>query len=322
MLRTARQREHSAPAPSDPASARVVKLLRIVAVMGSGQALDAVLSALRCSSCAGSVQSDGMRVHCPDGHSFDIARQGYVNLTAGGTQARTGDTAAMVAARERFLATGHYRALADRLARVSLHHDQGAPGLVLDLAGGTGYYLRAVLAALPQRFGACLDLSAPALRRAARSHPRAAAIGADVWGRLPLGDGVASTVLNVFGPRNADEIERVLAPTGTLVVVTPEPNHLQELIEPLGMLTVDPQKASRLDETFRHFSRLGSEVVTGQLRLSHPEVEALVGMGPSAAHATADDQADRIRRLPEPVSVTVAIRISTYTAASTERRDS
>ncbi|MGI8879020.1 MAG: putative RNA methyltransferase, partial [Jatrophihabitans sp.] len=112
--------------------------------MGSGQALDAVLSALRCPSCAGSLRSDGTRVHCPHGHSFDIARQGYVNLTAGGTQARTGDTAAMVAARERFLATGHYGPLADRLARVSLHHDQGAPGLVLDLAGGTGYYLRAV----------------------------------------------------------------------------------------------------------------------------------------------------------------------------------
>lgn len=244
-----------------------------------------------------------------------------MNLTLGGTQARTGDTAAMVAARERFLGAGHYGPLADHLARVSTRHDDGVPGLVLDLAGGTGYYVSAVLVALPQRFGACLDLSAPALRRAARSHPRAAAIGADVWGRLPLGDGVASTVLNVFGPRNADEIARVLAPTGTLIVATPAPSHLQELIGPLGMLTVDPQKATRLDETFQHFSRPESDVVMEQLTLSHRDVAALVGMGPSAAHATAGELADRIRQLPDPISVTAAVRVTTYSATSKEGRD-
>src|SRR5690606_26986989 len=105
-----------------------------------------------------------------------------------------------------------------------------------------GYYARAVLAAHPHLRGVCLDVSAPALRRAARAHERLAAVGADVWRPLPLRDGAAACVLSVFGPRNVPEIIRVLAPGGRLVVVTPTAQHLGELAGPLGMIGVDPHK--------------------------------------------------------------------------------
>jgi SAM-dependent methyltransferase len=95
------------------------------------------------------------------------------------------------------------------------------PGLVADLAGGTGYYLAGILDALPHRHGACIDLSVPALRRAARAHPRAAALGADVWQPLPLADRSAALVVSIFGPRNAAETGRILIPGGTLIIATP-----------------------------------------------------------------------------------------------------
>ena len=103
---------------------------------------------------------------------------------------------------------------------------------MLDLAGGTGYYLARVLDALDGRLGACVDLSAPALRRAARAHPRAAAFGADAWQPLPFADGAAALVLSVFGPRNPAEIRRVLAPGGTLIVAAPGPDHLWNCASP------------------------------------------------------------------------------------------
>ena len=80
-------------------------------------------------------------------------------------------------------------------------------------AQGTGHHLAYVLAPLRRkRFGIALDTSTAALRRAARIHPRATAVGADAWKPLPLRDGVAALVLSVFAPRNAGELARILAP--------------------------------------------------------------------------------------------------------------
>lgn len=67
--------------------------------------LDDVLPLLRCPVCAAALHRAGPAVRCPAGHSFDVARSGYVSLLPGG--AGTADTAQMVAARDRFLSAGH-----------------------------------------------------------------------------------------------------------------------------------------------------------------------------------------------------------------------
>ena len=83
------------------------------------QALAAVIAYLRCPVCAGPLHPGGSRLACGRGHSFDIARHGYLNLTTGRAGAGTADSSAMVAARERFLGRGHYQPLAaaDAVAR-------------------------------------------------------------------------------------------------------------------------------------------------------------------------------------------------------------
>src|SRR6266566_5538961 len=163
------------------------------------RALAAAAAYLRCPVCAGPLHLGGSQLACRRNHGFDIARHGYVNLTAGRAGPGTGDTCAMVAARDRFLSRGHYQRLAAAVQSLAARHDPGLPGLVVDLAGGTGHYLAGVLDALTHRQGACIDLSVPALRRAARAHPRAAALGADVWRPLPLADRSAALVLSIFG---------------------------------------------------------------------------------------------------------------------------
>ncbi len=254
---------------------------------------------------------DGGRLVCRAHHGFDLARQGYVNLT-GGRHPGTADTAAMVIARAQFLARGHYRPIAERIAWLSVRHDVTGGGVVVDVAGGTGYYLAAMLDRLPHRAGICVDLSAPALRRAARAHPRAAALGADAWQRLPLASGSASTVSNVFAPRNAAEIERILRPDGVLITASPTPAHLRELIEPLGMITVDPQKAQRHAATFDRFRHLDTQTLAYQLSLDRRDVAALVGMGPSAIHLGVDALAARVNLLPRTTDVTVSVQVSVY----------
>lgn len=153
-------------------------------------------------------------------------------------------------------------------------------------------------------------MSKPALRRAARAHPRAAAVLADLWRPLPIADGAAAAILNVFAPRNGAEYRRILRPGGVLIVVTPAADHLAELMR--GLIQVDPAKAERVDEALgEHFAVKSRAEQRRILRLGAADARTLIGMTPAARHVPPE-------RLPtEEVTVTAAVEITTYTERST-----
>ncbi|GAA2827115.1 methyltransferase domain-containing protein [Kitasatospora sp. CM 4170] len=266
---------------------------------------------LACPHCAQALTLDGRTLRCPAGHSFDVAKQGYVSLLAGDAHTGTGDTADMVAARSGFLDAGHYRPIAEALTAAAV---AAAPeGLVADLGAGTGHYLAHVLDTLPDRPGAALDISKYALRRAAKAHPRIGAVVCDAWRPLPLRDASAGLVLNVFAPRNGPEIRRVLRPGGTLLLVSPTPRHLRELVTALGLLSVDEEKQRRIDEKLGpHLAPAGRQEVEFTLRLSAADVRTVVGMGPSAWHTDPERLAARLAALPDPVEVTASVTVAAY----------
>lgn len=277
--------------------------------------LDAVVSLLRCPVCGQRLSADrpdrAGALRCPAGHAFDAARQGYVSLLPGGARPGTADSAEMVAARAEFLGAGHYDPIAGLLAERTPKDAEA----VVDLGAGTGHYLARVLDARPAAVGLALDVSKFALRRAARAHPRAGAVVCDAWQPLPVRDGAADTVLNVFAPRNGAEIRRVLRPGGRLLVVSPTQRHLEPLVASLGLLGVDGRKEERLAAALEpHLVPLPAEGerLAFTARFSRAEVAAVVGMGPSAWHSDPDALAARIAELPEPVEVTVSVRLSVF----------
>lgn len=273
---------------------------------------------LRCPVCAGGLVAEDARLYCERGHSFDIARQGYVALFPGRSP-MVGDSVEMVDARARFLTAGHYDPIAATIADLAARLG-GPESRILDIGAGTGFYLSRVLDQLPEAVGIGLDVSKPAARRLAKAHERVAAVVADAWQGLPVRDDSMSAVLTVFAPRNAPEIRRVLAPGGAFLVVTPTSRHLGELIGPLDMIGVDERKDRRLDESLSgQFERVEQIPVEFTMTLRRDEVATLVGMGPSAHHVTPERRAELIELLPEPVSVTASVRVSHYRVAAEPR---
>lgn len=272
-----------------------------------------VVARLSCPHCDASLAEVASSLICVNGHCFDIARQGYASLLLGYTNTGTADTAAMVTARERALSSPAYKPLIDAVAEDAVGAlTNTGPGMAIDVAAGTGRYLAAVLDRAPSRVGLATDLSKYAARRAARAHERASAIVCDAWGRLPVQSGSAALLLSVFGPKNAEEFARVLTSSGRLLTVTPTASHLGELVERLGLITVDPDKEHRLARILEpRFDRAGERLVEYRVVLD-PEVAAAVAlMGPSGARAKEADLKRRAAAL-GPVEVTVSVRVGIY----------
>jgi 23S rRNA (guanine745-N1)-methyltransferase len=267
-----------------------------------------VVPSLVCPHCGGDLTIDATTLRCPRSHSFDIARHGYVSLLRG-TATFTGDTPAMVDARAKFLGVDHYAPITKAIIDTA----RPGPGCVADIGAGIGHYLAATLDALPGRVGLAVDVSKHALRRAARAHPQIGAVVCDAWQPLPVRDGVAGMVLNVFAPRNPVELRRILHPDGCLVVVAPTSRHLAELVSTLDLMGVEDDKQSRIDDRLAgHFTVIDQVDHEFTMTLPHAAVAALVAMGPNAFHTIADTVVARIAALPDPLTVTGSVTVSGY----------
>lgn len=275
--------------------------------------LTGALAHLRCPVCAAPLTLKDRVVRCANGHAFDVARHGYVNLAPGGGPPLRGDTAEMVAARAAFLGAGHFDPIADAVALEAAAASATVGGCVVDLGAGTGYYLARALGRTEDRAGLALDASRFALRRAARTHPRIGAVACDAWRPLPLRDATAAVVLSVFAPRDPAEIARVLAVGGALVLVTPTRRHLGELVDALGLLTVDERKAERVATTVGAVLHpLRETVLETPLDLDHASARSAARMGPSTHHLDERAVDERLAGLGDRIATVASVSVSVF----------
>lgn len=258
------------------------------------------------------------------GHSYDIARQGYVTLAGGSGLRYSGDDASMINARETFLSGGHFapfvEAITGKVEDVLDDADVSPsdhPGIV-EIGAGTGYYLAHTLDTIENSRGVGLDVSTAAVKRLAQAHPKIGAVVADAWSRLPLMDNSVDAIMVIFAPRNAAEFARVLKPGGEVVVLTADAGHLQELRDPLGIIDVEQGKVERMiDQASGHLTPVGdSETVEFTMKLDQKSIAAQIGMSPSVRHIHADVLAQRIETLPEYMDVTARAKITRLARAN------
>lgn len=194
--------------------ARAIRLL--CPVRGCGEALDRLDRSFR----------------CPRGHSFDVARSGYLNLLQPQDRRskQPGDPPEAVAARRRFHDAGHeeplVRALLDTLAALTLPERPA----VLDVGCGDGYHLGS-LAAARELEAHGLDLSVPAIDMAARRYPGPLWLVANADRFLPYAPGSFDFAMSLTARMNPPELRRVLSPEGRLLVAVPGADDLVELRE-------------------------------------------------------------------------------------------
>lgn len=270
-----------------------------------------VTDLLHCPVCTTPLGVRDGALRCGSGHSFDIARHGYVNLLTRPPKGVNADTAEMIAARDRFLSGGHYQPLAARLAALA---GQLVPddATVAEPGAGTGYYLGQVLRKIIAARGLAADLSVAASRRAARVHERVGAIVADTWGGLPVRDDVLDLIMVVFAPRNPADFARMLHPGGRLLIATAGDDHLAEVRDQLGMIDIRPGKIGMLRDSLRDwFDPEHTEEFRADLRLGPAALTDLVLMGPTAHHQRGD-LPDRVAALPDPTPVTLSVGLSVF----------
>ncbi|MGO1319092.1 MAG: putative RNA methyltransferase [Galactobacter sp.] len=282
---------------------------------------------LICPVCAGVLtllrREDGRpaALTCEDGHRYDAARQGHLNLLTGRGSKHVEDTKDMVASRTRWLEAGHYSPIADALGRTVARHGRPAPSAmgelqIVDTGAGTGYYTQQLLDYLSgpdvnvRGTAVDLDLSKAGAQRAARD-PRVLSLVWDTWKDWPLAASSADVLLDVFAPRNLAEFARVLRPGGLAVVVVPRPQHLQQL-RTSGLLGIDEHKEERLASAFAaDFDEIGTDDVESSIELSASSAADLIHMGPAGHHQTWEAIHAGLLREPVP-SVDLAVRVHAY----------
>jgi len=184
---------------------------------------------LLCSvrDCHFALERRQQRLVCPRGHSFDVARSGYINLLQPQERRskQPGDTVDAVAARRRL----HDRGMTEPLLRgIAGIIGASSSDIVLDAGCGNGFYLGSLAGEIG--FAAHgVDISIPAIDAAARRYPQCEWIVANADRFVPYADRSFSIVLSITARMNAPEFRRVLRDDGRLLVALPAPDDLIEL---------------------------------------------------------------------------------------------
>ena len=245
------------------------------------------MSTLICPICRGLLQPDEKTWRCSRGHSFDVAREGYLNLLAvqHKKSLEPGDNPEMVKARLDFLQAGHYEPL--RKAVVAALKPLHARNL-LDIGCGEGYYTSAYTEVAASVIG--IDIAKIAVQLAAK---RFSGITWLVAGSamLPVADASQDIVTSLFSPQPLAEMVRVLKPGGSALVVTPAHDHLWELRQEL----FDEVRAHHPEKFLRDFEAAFAAPETQELsyalQLEGAALKDLMLMTPYAWRATAEKRA-------------------------------
>lgn len=271
---------------------------------------------LACPVCQQALSAAGTSWRCPAHHSFDVARQGYLNLLLAQHRKsrQPGDDKAMVSARTRFLERGLYQPIREA---VIAQTQALAPATVLDLGCGEGYYTSGLVAEGREVFG--LDLSKEAILAACRRSREVCWLVAGS-AHLPFTDQSLDLVVVMFCEPHAAEIARVLKPDSHLLLVTPGNAHLASL----RALIYDEVRPYDEDKHVRRlapvFELVAQHAVRAALTLTPEPLAELLAMTPHGWRVSPERQATLTDGQPFPTELDVRLWLFQPLRANDEKK--
>lgn len=242
------------------------------------------MNIIKCPVCGGELNAEPRRLFCENNHSFDIAKEGYVNLLRSGKSGDSkGDNKEMARSRRDFLNKGWYSPLAEAICGCAEKYSKDGDA-VLDICCGEGYYTDYLTKRLSRSFYG-FDISKNMVRLAAKRKCGAEFFVANI-ASVPVRNNSVDFAFHLFAPFHEAEFLRVLKDNGVIITAVPGKNHLFGLknvlySEPYYNDEKPPQTSSLLlTDTVR---------VKSELKLSTKEdISALFQMTPYYYHTPSE----------------------------------
>lgn len=237
---------------------------------------------LMCPVCRQSLNLTERTWRCEQGHSYDVAKQGYVNLhvVQHKHSKNPGDTPESVDARRAFLQGGYYQPLQQAVVALLKQLDIKA---ILDIGCGEGYYTSAMQQVVEQCVG--VDIAKNAVQRAAKLNTEVTWV-VGTGATLPVLDQSMDACTSLFSPIPQAEIARVLKDDGYLIVVTPASEHLYAMREAL-FEQVNPHTPEKFVEQLQDLFELKQEqIIDAPFVLDQQALKNLIAMTPYAYKAS------------------------------------
>ncbi len=235
------------------------------------------MSLLLCPNCGTELNREGRQFVCASGHSFDCAKEGYVNLLIGSKSGENrGDSRASARARHDFLNKGYYACLKDAIA-------ERMQGTVLDICCGEGYYDDYA----GEFYG--FDISKEMVRLASKRHrePNYHYMVANL-ARIPVRDNSIDTAIHLFAPFHGAEFSRVLKADGMLYSVIPGQKHLWELKQ---VVYDTPYENDEQAPECKELDLVSRKTVTDVVCIGREDLQTLFSMTPYYYRTSAEDRA-------------------------------
>lgn len=237
---------------------------------------------LLCPVCKMPLQILGKTAQCENGHRFDMAKEGYVNLLLSSKSGdKMGDDKYSARCRRDFLNKGYYKLLQDGLSEIF----RQAKGAVLDICCGEGYYTSA-LGENPNLKLYGFDISKEMVRLAAK-RGNATFFVANM-ASIPVADNSFDYAIHLFAPFHEKEFFRILKPGGSLFSVVPGKMHLFGLKE---VLYDTPYVNDEKLPFTERLTLIKTHKLTERICLTCPEdIDAVFRMTPYYFHTSIKDK--------------------------------
>lgn len=252
------------------------------------------MSILICPVCGSELHKDGNCLKCKVNHSFDFAKEGYVNLLTGNKSGdKRGDSKESARARRAFLEKGYYSFLREEIAK-------RLTGTVLDICCGEGYYDKYD----GELYG--FDISKEMVRLAAKRNKSGKYFVANL-SNIPVKSESVDTAIHLFAPFNAKEFSRILKTDGRLYSVVPAKNHLYEM---KALVYDEPYYNDEKVPECEELEIVSKSVVTQKAETNCEDMKTLFSMTPYY-YRTSEENKKRLNSV-SALNITFSFLITEY----------